>query len=43
MSYLPVIHGLLVVEDKLSTVHSLEARVSFLDNELVDFTKIINC
>jgi len=31
------LHGLLVVEDKLSMAHSLEARVPFLDNELVDF------
>lgn len=30
------LHGLLVVEDKLSMAHSLEARVPFLDNELVD-------
>lgn len=31
------LHGLLVVEDKLSMSHSLETRVPFLDNELVDF------
>ncbi|HEX8854552.1 MAG TPA: asparagine synthase (glutamine-hydrolyzing) [Thermoleophilaceae bacterium] len=31
------LHGLLVLEDKLSMAHSLEARVPFLDNELVDF------
>jgi asparagine synthase (glutamine-hydrolysing) len=31
------LHGLLVVEDKLSMAHGLEARVPFLDNELVDF------
>lgn len=31
------LHGLLVVEDKLSMAHSLETRVPFLDNELVDF------
>jgi asparagine synthase (glutamine-hydrolysing) len=31
------LHGLLVVEDKLSMAHSLESRVPFLDNELVDF------
>ncbi len=31
------LHGLLVVEDKLSMAHSLEARVPLLDNELVDF------
>ena len=35
------LHGLLLVEDKLSMAHSLEARVPFLDNDLVDFsTKI---
>lgn len=31
------LHGLLVVEDKLSMAHSLESRVPFLDNALVDF------
>jgi asparagine synthase (glutamine-hydrolysing) len=31
------LHGLLVVEDKLSMAHSLEGRVPFLDNDLVDF------
>jgi asparagine synthase (glutamine-hydrolysing) len=31
------LHGLLVVEDKLSMAHSLETRVPFLDNELVNF------
>jgi asparagine synthase (glutamine-hydrolysing) len=31
------LHGLLLVEDKLSMAHSLENRVPFLDNELVDF------
>ncbi len=31
------LHGLLVVEDKLSMAHSLENRVIFLDNDLVDF------
>jgi asparagine synthase (glutamine-hydrolysing) len=30
-------HGLLLVEDKLSMAHSLENRVPFLDNDLVDF------
>jgi asparagine synthase (glutamine-hydrolysing) len=30
------LHGLLVVEDKLSMAHSLESRVPFLDNDLVD-------
>ena len=31
------LHGLLVVEDKLSMANSLETRVPFLDNDLVDF------
>jgi asparagine synthase (glutamine-hydrolysing) len=31
------LHGLLVVEDKLSMSHGLETRVPFLDNDLVDF------
>ncbi|MCW0190482.1 MAG: asparagine synthase (glutamine-hydrolyzing) [Rhodococcus sp.] len=31
------LHGLLVLEDKLSMAHSLETRVPLLDNELVDF------
>jgi asparagine synthase (glutamine-hydrolysing) len=31
------LHGLLVIEDKLSMAHSLEARAPFLDRELVDF------
>lgn len=31
------LHGLLVLEDKLSMAHSLESRVPFLDNDLVDF------
>ena len=31
------LHGLLVVEDKISMAHGLESRVPFLDNELVDF------
>jgi asparagine synthase (glutamine-hydrolysing) len=30
-------HGLLVVEDKLSMAYGLESRVPFLDNDLVDF------
>ena len=30
-------HGLLVVEDKLSMAHGLETRLPFLDNDLVDF------
>ena len=35
------LHGLLVVEDKLSMAHSLETRVPFLDNDLVDFAQKI--
>jgi asparagine synthase (glutamine-hydrolysing) len=35
------LHGLLVVEDKLSMAHSLETRVPFLDNDLVDFSQKI--
>jgi asparagine synthase (glutamine-hydrolysing) len=31
------LHGLLVVEDKLSMAYGLETRVPFLDNALVDF------
>jgi asparagine synthase (glutamine-hydrolysing) len=31
------LHGLLMVEDKLSMAHSLESRVPFLDYELVDY------
>jgi asparagine synthase (glutamine-hydrolysing) len=31
------LHGLLVVEDKMSMAHGLETRVPFLDNDLVDF------
>ncbi len=31
------LHGVLLVEDKLSMAHGLEARVPFLDNDLVDF------
>ncbi|MBB6062107.1 asparagine synthase (glutamine-hydrolyzing) [Thermosipho japonicus] len=35
------LHGLLIIEDKISMAHSLETRVPFLDNDLVDFaTKI---
>ncbi len=30
------LHGLLVVEDKVSMAHGLESRVPFLDNEIVD-------
>ncbi len=35
------LHGLLVVEDKLSMAHSIETRVPFLDNDLVDFAMTI--
>jgi asparagine synthase (glutamine-hydrolysing) len=31
------LHGLLIVEDKLSMFHGLETRVPFLDNDLVSF------
>lgn len=31
------LHGLLVVEDKLSMANGMETRVPFLDNDLVDF------
>jgi asparagine synthase (glutamine-hydrolysing) len=31
------LHGLFVIADKMSMAHSLEARVPFLDNDLVDF------
>jgi len=30
------LHGLLVIEDKLSMTHSLETRVPLLDNEIID-------
>src|SRR5215210_1263546 len=30
------LHGILIVEDKLSMAHGLETRVPFLDNDLVD-------
>lgn len=35
------LHGLFVVEDKLSMAHSLETRVPFMDNDLVDFAMCI--
>jgi asparagine synthase (glutamine-hydrolysing) len=35
------LHGLLVVEDKLSMAHGLETRVPFLDNDLVDYAMTI--
>jgi asparagine synthase (glutamine-hydrolysing) len=31
------LHGLLVIEDKISSAQSMETRVPFLDNDLVDF------
>lgn len=31
------LHGLMLVDDKLSMAHGLETRVPFLDNDLVDF------
>ncbi len=31
------LHGLFMVEDKLSMAHGLESRVPFMDNDLVDF------
>jgi asparagine synthase (glutamine-hydrolysing) len=34
------LHGLFVVEDKLSMAHSLENRVPFMDNDLVDFAMV---
>jgi asparagine synthase (glutamine-hydrolysing) len=33
------LHGLLLVEDKISMAHSLETRVPFLDHDLVDFVQ----
>jgi len=35
------LHGLLIVEDKLSMAYGLEARVPFLDNDLVDFAQAL--
>jgi asparagine synthase (glutamine-hydrolysing) len=35
------LHGLLVVEDRVSMAHSLEVRVPFLDNALVDLARRI--
>jgi asparagine synthase (glutamine-hydrolysing) len=34
------LHGLFIVEDKLSMAHSLENRVPFMDNDLVDFAML---
>ena len=31
------LHGLFVIEDKISMSHSMETRVPFMDNDLVDF------
>jgi asparagine synthase (glutamine-hydrolysing) len=33
------LHGLLVIEDKLSMAHGLETRLPFLDNDLVEFAQ----
>lgn len=33
------LHGLLIVEDKLSMAHGLEARMPFLDNDVIDFAQ----
>ena len=35
------LHGLFLVEDKLSMAHSLETRVPFMDNDLVDLAQRI--
>jgi len=35
------LHGLFIVEDKISMSHSLETRVPFMDNDLVDYTLTI--
>ena len=35
------LHGLFIVEDKLSMAHGLESRVPFMDNDLVEFA--MNC
>jgi asparagine synthase (glutamine-hydrolysing) len=32
------LHGLFIIEDKLSMAHGLETRVPFMDNDLVDFS-----
>jgi asparagine synthase (glutamine-hydrolysing) len=36
------LHGLLVVEDKVSMAHALEARVPFLDHDLSDFAAALH-
>ncbi len=33
------LHGVFMVDDKLSMAHSLESRVPFMDNDLVDFAQ----
>jgi len=33
------LHGIFMVDDKLSMAHSLESRVPFMDNDLVDFAQ----
>ncbi len=35
------LRGLLAIEDKISMAHSLETRVPFLDNDLVDFAQTL--
>lgn len=35
------LHGLLIIDDKLSMAHSVETRVPFLDNELIDYVVTI--
>ncbi len=35
------LHGILIIEDKLTMAHGLESRVPLLDNELVDFAQKI--
>ncbi len=35
------LHGLFVIENKISMAHSLETRVPFLDNDMVDFAQSI--
>ena len=35
------LHGLLLVEDKLSMAHGIESRVPFLDNDLLDFAQTV--
>jgi asparagine synthase (glutamine-hydrolysing) len=35
------LHGILSVEDKVSMAHSLEVRVPFLDNDLVDYARAL--